>query len=795
MLRPVVLFPNLASRTKTSLDPVTTAGTLSQRLATSSSRASLSIGYQQQIKNFWLNIRIRLFWLRTFWDAMEHLVDHHELAEIQGSIPKTPWLGFDHDETQEYAVVPFEEYPLQRGWTVEQLHYLRLGGFKDTNPASALAMLQSWLFFGLLESAFQEHFSSHSFIFTTNPETATAGCSRVLNTKNLRSYYKSWNENFLDFTAERKTNLSRSFAQSLHGPRDWVLFLAVKLRPRTAEYNALPLSAAMNATLRTTLLLLELLGKATPQSFQDPFVNFLPDIDPGNEIEDRLREQKWCPWSFKVLMNKYGPSIATYATLLKPSENSFVSHGKCSRDDCVAYNVDVPTYEPRHLNEGCSCEKIGPTISEVYETLEGGTFPLLDGEALLNSELDGMLVVKPYTPGTEFVAFSHVWSDGLGSVTERGLPRCQVVHMSKLIKVISGSTLFWVDSLCVPQDPATRTAAITKMASTYNSASTTLVLDAGIRKCSLARPLEEIIIRILASTWMRRLWTLQEGALAGRLVFLLRDYFLDIRELLSRLFTSGFSGPIAAAALIELVSFRRENYVSKPAHINYLRRLAGYRTSSRLDDETLAIAPLFHIDVKRLTPYKGERRKIEFWNCLNTVPNDIAFSDAPRLTTPGYRWAPNTLLYGDGHIFGPKASTITDKGIIGDFMILGLEKRLKVEMRSSYQLHDVITRKAFRLFDYREADSGNLTQTHTTVCDAIAIKTQPTGELIPGTAISLVQGKNLDGDEKIDDGLVSYEYRDKLMIAADEFSELVHWDNLPADALIVRSVTMTIRIS
>jgi hypothetical protein len=223
----------------------------------------------------------------------------------------------------------------------------------------------------------------------------------------------------LDFTEERKANLSRCFAQSLHGARDWVLFLAVKLGPRTAEYNTLPLSTAMNATIRTTLLLIELLGKVTPQSFQDPFVNFMPDIDPGNEIEDRLRAQKWCPWSFRVLMNKCGPSVATYATLLEPSEDSFVSHGGCSRDGCVAYNVDVPSYEPRHLIEGCSCEKIGPTVEEVYEALEDGTFPLLDGDAMLNAEPEGTLVMKPYAPGTEFVAFSHVWSDGL--VTEKGL--------------------------------------------------------------------------------------------------------------------------------------------------------------------------------------------------------------------------------------------------------------------------------------------------------------------------------------------------------------------------------------
>src|ERR1700729_303677 len=110
---------------------------------------------------------------------MEHLLDPSELPNLKASLPTTSWLDFDHD-SQEYPLVSFAEYPLQRGWTAEQLHSLRLGSFRDTDPASTLAMLQSWLFFGLLESAFQERFSSRHFIFD-KAEKETSG-SRVLNT-------------------------------------------------------------------------------------------------------------------------------------------------------------------------------------------------------------------------------------------------------------------------------------------------------------------------------------------------------------------------------------------------------------------------------------------------------------------------------------------------------------------------------------------------------------------------------------------------------------------------------------
>jgi hypothetical protein len=539
---------------------------------------------------------------------------------------------------------------------------------------------------------------------------------------------------------------------------------------------------------------MELLGKAVPQGFSpSPFVHQQMHLDPGDEIYQWMRERKWCPSSCQVLMNKYGTSVAVYATLLEPAENSFVTHDGCERKSCVAYNVDVPTYEPRHLNEGCSCEMIGPPVEDVYKALQYGTFPLLYGEVLLNDDLEGKLVVRPHEPGTEFLAFSHVWSDGLGSVTEKGLPRCQVAYLSKLTRVISGSTLFWIDALCVPKEPAARTAAIHRMASTYNSASTTLVLDAGMRKCSIERPLEEVILRILASVWLRRLWTLQEGALASRLVFLLKDHFLGLNELLARIFSAGFSGPISAAMLDEPSGFNRKLYATKPAHINHIQRLTGYRTSSCLDDETLAIAPLFHIDVKRLTPHIGERRNIEFWNCLRTVPTGIIFSDAGRLKTRGYRWAPNTLMHGGVNDFGLGEGRVTGEGMIGEFMLLELEKRLRVEVKKSYQLLDVVHRKAFRLFDQRDVGPEEQDQDQSSVCDAIAIRRQPTEELIPGSAVVLIRDTRLDEDE--DEGVVGYEYGGKLMILMDEFAELVRWEDLPGDSIIVRSGTRKIRIS
>ena len=75
----------------------------------------------------------------------------------------------------------------------------------------------------------------------------------------------------------------------------------------------------------------------------------------------------------------------------------------------MAYNMDfITTYQPRHLSEECSCENINPSVEEIYDALQTGSFPLLNGEAILDDELKGKLVVKLHRSSIAFAAFSHL---------------------------------------------------------------------------------------------------------------------------------------------------------------------------------------------------------------------------------------------------------------------------------------------------------------------------------------------------------------------------------------------------
>src|SRR4051794_7890959 len=198
---------------------------------------------------------------------MEHLIHPNELENLKGSVFYTRWLGFDHDETKEYPLVAFEEYPLQRGWSREQVKNLRLGDYIDTNPTDALAMIQSWLFFGLIESIFQQRFPSSRFLV----DVTTTGLRhhRILNSAYFRLFYQRWLLEFPILSEEAKSSLAISVCRSLTIAHEWTVFFIVKLGPRTPEYQTLPLSTTLSATVLTAGLIIDLFNKVTPRDLEN----------------------------------------------------------------------------------------------------------------------------------------------------------------------------------------------------------------------------------------------------------------------------------------------------------------------------------------------------------------------------------------------------------------------------------------------------------------------------------------------------------------------------------------------
>jgi hypothetical protein len=234
-----------------------------------------------------------------------------------------------------------------------------------------------------------------------------------------------------------------------------------------------------------------------------------------------------------------------------------------------------------HRTAGCLCEDIPVPIEHVNRIIATGGIPLV--KVTWSATGKTILEVVPYTPGTIYIAISHVWADRQFGSSRNALPKCQLKYLEEVISTIPTDMgqwglkdwlnnwqitaplageieapsrtyqYFWLDSFCIPQASEhadLRSQAIELMNLIYAAARHTLVfdkvlqaLDGGRYPSSLAhggRPtyyapsdehLLDVVSSIYASNWMGRAWTLQEGVLSGTIIFPLNGSFAYLKTL------------------------------------------------------------------------------------------------------------------------------------------------------------------------------------------------------------------------------------------------------------------------
>jgi hypothetical protein len=105
-------------------------------------------------------------------------------------------------------------------------------------------------------------------------------------------------------------------------------------------------------------------------------------------------------------------------------------------------------------------------------------------------------------------------ASGLGNPNRNSIYSCQAQRIQQLVNELFDEQArpvpFWLDSICVPKERETRKQAILGMRDTYSQAAKVLVLDKLLFAAPPGISVYEKLMRIAASTWATRLWTLQE---------------------------------------------------------------------------------------------------------------------------------------------------------------------------------------------------------------------------------------------------------------------------------------------
>ncbi|KAG6988574.1 hypothetical protein G7Y79_00071g097450 [Physcia stellaris] len=381
-----------------------------------------------------------------------------------------------------------------------------------------------------------------------------------------------------------------------------------------------------------------------------------------------MQESRWCPSQIKVILDASGSLQARhFFANLDPAE-PFIAHDNCDGNKCVRLQNDLTTYKTRHLTSECCCDELLVDAKRLDEVLMSGSLPLLDiteGQSL--SELSVSIV--PSTSSTPWVALSHVWADGLGNPVDNALPRCQLQRLKQLIRTLvstsnenedSPEALLWVDTLCCPVAPeGAKNRALTEMKRTYQQATYVLVIESTLQAfVSETMTLEETCARISVSGWMRRLWTLQEGALPARdrrLWFQFRDKaisFYSLWQALRRTINLGFRQWGLAVDLINrmatFTAWSPRSSRDDGPDLAIIDEALQFRSVSVPSDEPLLLGNLLGLDVRKILDGSEDTRMHRLWSlmpsALRGIPKGILFRLGPRLEEDGYRWAPATMI-------------------------------------------------------------------------------------------------------------------------------------------------------
>ncbi|OCH91057.1 hypothetical protein OBBRIDRAFT_887228 [Obba rivulosa] len=516
---------------------------------------------------------------------------------------------------------------------------------------------------------------------------STAGGTVVITTRNLPEIVVEWRERMDLLERTDRDAYKRQYAQARGALEMALEYLQFHLRSGSMSpfrAAAIPLNditdilfmiAAIGETLTLAMhdLKLQMLS-ARPMHW-----NFIAMASPA--YDEAMAAEGWCPFTINMLKTKV--CVLGYASTCTPFIRDGAGrecHKGCSAVACQVNSIDTAAYSNSHFALTCAgerCVRSKPPLDVVMETLDRNQIPIVQIDTTGSRADEGLKITcSSASLGTPYVAISHVWADGLGSTTEDGLPTCELRRLAIVVHELGKGRALWLDALCIPKDKARRKRAIGLMGETYRGASAVLVVDSGIRSCSITASHPEKLLRVMTSGWVQRLWTLQEASLARNLVFEFSDGLLRVEDLISDV--SGASTPAVYELALRLKHIRRRMgppedgpravQIQKPMLCDVLTDLR-WRTTSKAEDETLAIAGLLRIDAAELVDIPPSERMMTLLVRVRNVPSDIIFMPEPHFDKPGFRWAPTTFMHSNspGMSSDEDAALCTEEGLLGTY--------------------------------------------------------------------------------------------------------------------------------
>ncbi len=618
--------------------------------------------------------------------------------------------------TEDYDGLGFHGYPEWKGWSTWGV--VRLFSYRSVPRSSAVSFLQAWLYFGMLHEFLGVPVQVSDFVIEND-----AG-RLIITTARLSDYVKEAHARFENLTRKEKQDRIVSLDECLKTVHavssdggDIIgtpIAMSIKILISCLEHCKM---LFWGGVLRTEECV------NVPPGYVLKNLSFL---DWNSDLTHSYFDwEDWCPYEVESLRgNLTWPSLY-FASNLRRARDKF-DYSQCSKLGCKHGYVEEKTYRTKHALDGCTCRFIGPPLGDVERMLEEGGIPIV--RIVDNLEHDGELwiEVEDSRCNEAYIAISHVWAHGLGNVHGNTLPMCQILRLrtlvrytahykpqdiDKVIKAEGWDVVFqrackhpivptsdvphsnvplWIDTLCVPTSATSRRTAISRMAETYRGAKHVLALDSEILRQSLAGSLEEYLMKVFISDWMRRAWTLQEAVLPRTVLIQFSDGCLDLDDVLNRVTVlQTFLFPAVVDPVLreldmcfaEVRNLRKsarqwgpnsyetandnENNSDKPYRNRFSDCWNGFcnRSTSRAGDENIVLSIMLGLDGGRISTVPARNRMKEILSHYECLPYTILFTEGNRIWEDGYRWALSSPS-GAGRLIHSEPAYRTESGLV-----------------------------------------------------------------------------------------------------------------------------------
>ena len=612
------------------------------------------------------------------------------------------WLGHDHAASSYYHSAQYEPQPMLtifrdfygEEWKIEEMletHNIQAAhpSLKENEASESVrltaAFIQSWLYFGLLESVCGRPIPI-SCMVRKGSDGRDQIYSRILPVL-LEVWTRGLQVMEHDFRDEalRQAKECAILANSILGD---ILDRLSKDRGGSvfSDLGSLILSIepALSSLFEAIAGVIDVELRTEISSFSAPFPAF------PRTYSDNLIQKGWCRFVVASAEIAMSPSFLRFIDVSE-YKSTTTAHQNCTGDHCERNLIDTETYTQKHWPRSCHCRLAKPAIAIVLEILDAGCIPVVQFAA--NSRSLELARIHPTAQNSSYIAFSHLWADGLGSNTETGLPACQLQRLHKLADSrLQNGAWFWIDALCVPRQEPYRGKAIQLMRLTYQNAAGVIVLDEGLSKLSVNSSELEMGWYLFASGWFGRLWTYQEGFLPPWVDIELSDGLADLYRLIQkiyRIYHDRKASPFPAVFVRGLLGVLEK---ARPPDDRHYERSIPKRTvdlfgamtrrrTSRPDDQLLVLGLLLDVDIQPLMGLYGEDRWRTFYLRLGKIPWTVVFDQRPKMQMSPFAWAPATWISSgkdEWLHYDEELAEITENGLEITLIVLVLENPINM---------------------------------------------------------------------------------------------------------------------